>query len=159
MKEVLEIASKLAKPFEGLHKVKSSLVYPYHDPVGYPTIGYGHLLSKNPYENLDKYKVISFHTAEEILQKDMLYACKKAIQLSPILIEEENMFRWAAITDFIFNCGSGNYSISTLKKKVDIGDWEESVIQIKRWNKSRGRILRGLTRRRKAEAELLLIEN
>jgi lysozyme len=156
---VLEIASRIAKPFEGLHRVQSQMVHPYHDPVGYPTIGYGHLLSKNVFEDLSKFQVISFHTAEEILQKDMLHSYYLAIKLSPILSNDENKFRCAAITDFIFNCGSGNYSISTLKKKIDNEEWDEAIIQIQRWNKSRGRVLAGLTRRRKAEAELLSIEN
>ena len=159
MKDVLEIASNLAKPFEGLHKVIGSEVHPYHDPVGYPTIGYGHLLSKKPYEDLSKFEIIDFKTAEQLLEKDMTYACSKAAELSPVLLKAENKLRWAAITDFCFNCGTYNYKISTLKKKVDVEDWEEAQVQIKRWNKSRGRILRGLTRRRNREAELLAIDS
>lgn len=159
MQDVLELASKIAKPFEGLHKIVGNNVIAYHDPVGYPTIGYGHLLSKTPYEDLSKFKIISFSTAEEILIKDMKFACNKAVQLSPILLKQENLYRWASITDFIFNCGYWNYKISTLKKKVDIENWNDAYIQILRWNKSRGKVLAGLTRRRKAEAELLLINN
>ena len=156
--KVLDIASKIAKPFEGLYKVINDKVYAYHDPVGYPTIGYGHLLSKEKYKDLSEYEVLTIPQAEELLKQDMKYAVLQAIKASPILAKEENIKRWASISDFIFNCGIGNYKISTLKKKIDTEDWEESVHQIKRWNKSSGRVLRGLVLRRDAESKLLAHE-
>ena len=156
LKKVLEIASEIAKPFEGLHKTIGDKVHPYHDPVGYPTIGYGHLLSKVQNENLKKYPIWTFMECETQLQKDMFYASSRALALSPILGKEENIYRWAAITDFCFNCGDGNYSISTLRKKVNVQSWEESKNEILKWDKAAGKKLPGLTRRRQFEAVFLL---
>ena len=63
--------------------------------------------------------------------------------------------RFAAILSFAYNCGLRNYSISTLKRRVDQGNWTEASREILKWNKAAGRVLPGLTRRRKAESELL----
>lgn len=159
LNQCLAIASEIAKPFEGLHKLVDNVIYAYHDPVGYPTIGYGHLLSKVKWELLNKYPTMTFLTAEQQLAKDMLYAAQRAVLLSPILAKSENVVRWAAITDFCFNCGDGNYSISTLRKCINREDWKESSSQILKWDKAGVVKLKGLTRRREAESKLLLLES
>ena len=66
-----------------------------------------------------------------------------------------NARRYAAIISFAYNCGIGNYRVSTLKKRVDSGDWEGAQEEIMKWNKAAGRVLAGLTKRRQAEASLL----
>ena len=67
------------------------------------------------------------------------------------------MEKQAAIADFIYNLGVGNYAKSTLKKKVDAGDWLAASSEIKKWDKAAGKVLKGLTVRRAKEAELLLL--
>jgi lysozyme len=42
-----------------------------------------------------------------------------------------------------------------LKKRVDAQDWAGACEEIVKWNKAAGRVLRGLTLRREAEAALL----
>jgi len=156
--EVLKLSASIAKPFEGLHKLVKDKVYAYHDPVGYPTIGYGHLLIKKAWAPLDGYEILSIPGAEELLAADMKHSALRALDLSPNLNLPENLYRWAAIADFVFNCGDGNYSISTLRKKVNSEDWEEASQQILKWNKAGGKVLAGLTKRRYAESLLLLKE-
>jgi GH24 family phage-related lysozyme (muramidase) len=65
------------------------------------------------------------------------------------------LYRWASISDLCFNCGDGNYSISTLRKKVNSENWDEAAEQILKWNKADGKVLAGLTKRRYAESILL----
>lgn len=155
---VLSLSASIAKPFEGLHDLIGKKVKAYHDPIGYPTIGYGHLLNHNKWSDLSVFDILSIEECEEILGKDMKHSALRAITLSPILLHTENLYRWASITDFIFNCGDGNYSISTLRKKVNIEDWKEASEQILKWDKAGGKVLAGLTKRRKAESLLLLKE-
>jgi lysozyme len=88
------------------------------------------------------------------LEQELLFCASKAIQLSPRLAHEPDR-RLAAIISFLYNCGSGNYRISTLKKRVDAGDWSGAKDEIVKWNKASGRVLAGLTRRRLAEASFL----
>ena len=49
MSDPIDLAAEIAKPFEGLS------LEPYHDPVGYPTIGYGHLLSRERCADLSQF--------------------------------------------------------------------------------------------------------
>ena len=75
-------------------------------------------------------------------------------KLSPILAAEPDR-RIAALTSFAYNCGLGNYRISTLRRRVNQRDWPEAAREIMKWNKAAGRVMAGLTRRRAAEAVFL----
>ena len=149
MIDALNLAFKIAKPFEGLS------LKPYHDPVGYPTIGYGHLLSKEPWADLSQWQPISMNEAEALLQADMFMALDQVADASPVLNDPDNWQRLAALSDFVFNLGIGQYRASTLKRRVDVEDWDGAQHQIKRWIRARGKVLKGLVLRREAEARLL----
>lgn len=149
MIEALNLAFKIAKPFEGL-----SLV-PYYDPVGYPTIGYGHLLSGTLFSDLSQWEAITQETAEALLKADMMAAMMQVIDVSPVLAYEANWKRLAALTDFVFNLGISKYKASTLRRKVDVEDWEGVRYELKKWNRAGGKVLKGLTLRREAEARLV----
>ena len=165
MHEVQGLAAQLAKPFEGL------FLKPYYDPVGYPTQGYGRLLSRQVWGSLgrppmnknerieaqkwleEKYPEIDEHTAELWLQNDMMKAINSAIRLCPTLTEPTKI---AAIADFAFNCGGGNLEMSTLRKKINRGDYDGASNEFLKWVYARGVKLPGLVRRRKAEREMFL---
>jgi len=88
----------------------------------------------------------------DILAHDVL---RKACKASPSLITASPS-KNAAIADFIYNLGIGNYTKSTLKKHVDQKNWLAAAGEIKKWDKAGGNTLKGLTVRRKKESELLL---
>ena len=139
----LEILIKLIKESEGC-KLTS-----YKCPAGIWTIGYGQTKS------IKEGMTWTQNQADEDLVKTALEVLNRAIKYSPILATV-NMEKQAAIADFIYNLGVGNYAISTLKKKVDVGDWVSAASEIKRWDKAAGKVLKGLTVRRAKEAALLL---
>lgn len=145
MDEIVDLALEIAKPFEGL------VLVPYHDPVGYPTQGYGRLLSRKPWEPLDKWPPIDKHTAEVWLDEDMTKAAKAAVRLCP---GAESPHQIAALADFVFNCGAGNLEISTLRRRVNRQDFSGAETEFARWVYARGVKLPGLVRRRRAEAEM-----
>lgn len=60
-----------------------------------------------------------------------------------------------ALADFAYNVGLGAFRASTLRRRVLAEDWPGARYQIARWNRGGGRVLRGLVRRRAAEAVLL----
>lgn len=157
MNDILMECANLAKEFEGLHDLKDDgLVYAYHDPVGFPTIGYGNLLSYVKYEDLSKYEPKTLEECLSNLVDEMQKSMDLAIKMSPCLIEDENKYRLIAITDFVFNCGQGNYAMSTLRKRVNELKWLEASQEILKWDKAGGKVLKGLTRRRMEESKLLL---
>lgn len=147
MDEIIELTATLAKPFEGL-SLKA-----YHDPVGYPTIGFGRLLSRIPWEPLDKYPDITEEQAEEYLRQDLKKAVSAALRLCP---GANTIQQYAALADFAFNCGAGNLELSTLRRKVNRGDFAGAELEFGRWVYARGVKLPGLVRRRKAESDLFV---
>lgn len=60
-----------------------------------------------------------------------------------------------AIADFSYNLGLGRLRSSTLRRKLNAGDIEGAVIEMKKWVKGGGKILPGLVLRRVAEIDLL----
>lgn len=133
----------LIRKFEGLH------LKPYLCPAGVPTIGYGHTgkdvtLSMAP---------ISEPVAEALMHQDAEVFMRAAGNLSPVLWFDED--KHAAIADFCFNLGSSRYKASTLKRRVDSGDWDGACDELAKWVWGGGRKLPGLVARRAAEAGLL----
>lgn len=143
----------LVKPFEGYaRRLPDGSCTAYPDPAtgAHPwTIGWG-CTGRDVREGT----VWTVGQAEEELTKHLIQFCMGVLKLSPGLLKEPDR-RLAAIISFAYNCGLGNYRISTLKKRVDAGDWDGACAEIVKWNKAAGRVLRGLTRRREAEAALL----
>ena len=157
LKEATDYASQ--PHIEGLHEVKDDgLVYAYYDDVGYPTQGYGTLLSHEAWSPLDIYPPKTVEECWQDLCNEMKKKMDYALKLSPILGEEVNGWRLVAITDFIYNLGQGAYKGSTLRKRIDEGNWGASVTEIRRWNRAGGKVLRGLDNRRKDEADMLLMD-
>lgn len=141
------------KPFEGYAKcLADGSCQAYPDPAtgGHPwTIGYG---TTGP--DVKPGVIWTQEQAQEALEDHLRYFLKGLYLLSPSLRQETDN-RVAAVLSFVYNVGLGNYRISTFKKKVDQGDWEAAKEQIVRWNKANGKVMRGLTRRRQAEAMFL----
>ena len=152
--EAIKIAREaLCKPFEGYaRRLPDGSCKAYPDPGtgGNPwTIGWG---STGP--EVTPETIWTQQQAEDSLDKHLLYFCAGVLKLSPKLLHEPPR-RLAAIISFAYNCGLGNYRISTLKKRVDAQDWAGACDEIVKWNKAAGRVMAGLTRRRQAEAALL----
>jgi lysozyme len=141
----IDILTNLIKQFEGC-KLKA-----YRCPANVLTIGYGHT-GQDVTEGLEW----SQQFADAILRKDADKYLEQALDASPVL-RAESASHQAAIADFVYNCGLGNYKSSTLKKKVDARNWSAAQVEIVKWNKGGGKVLKGLVTRREAERKLLEI--
>lgn len=143
----------LVKPFEGYHKrLPDGGCKAYPDPgTGDKpwTIGWG---STGP--DITPETVWTAQRAQTALDRELVSKAIGVLKHSPGLGKEPDR-RLAAIISFAYNCGLGNYRISTLRRKINEGDWEAAAQEILKWNKAAGRVLPGLTRRRVAEAALL----
>lgn len=145
MGTALEVAEKLIKQFEGCHKrLPNGDITPYICPAGYPTQGWGIVVPSM------KVPSISQQMADSILQREIPRYMSQALTASPILATHPE--RLGAITSFVFNLGIGRYRASTLRKRINDGDWEEAKIELMKWTKGGGKVLPGLVKRRKAEA-------
>lgn len=154
-RRVCDRAVDMIVAFEALHRVGSDgMIYPYHDAVGYPTIGIGHLLSRVKWEPLDKYPPITRQEALDLHHRDLDKFARGVQALLKVWVTDE---QFGAMVSFAFNVGLGNLQSSTLLKRVNRNDDPDEIArEFLKWNKAGGVILRGLTRRRRAEADLFL---
>jgi GH24 family phage-related lysozyme (muramidase) len=143
----------LVKPFEGYAKRLPDggcTAYPDPGTRGDPwTIGWG---CTGP--EVVPGTVWTLDQAQAALDKHLLFFASGSTKMSPSLLSEPPR-RLAAVISFTYNVGLGNYRVSTFKKRIDAKDWAGAQEEICKWNKAAGRVLPGLTRRRKAEAQLL----
>ena len=76
------------------------------------------------------------------------------LRLSPCLASHQSKFD--AVVSFAYNAGLGNYQRSTIRMKVNRGDWEGAAEAFMSWTKAGGKEVAGLVKRRKAEVALFL---
>jgi len=144
----------LVKKFEGLHRVgDDGMVRSYRCPAGRWTIGYGHT------KGVRSGQKITPQQADEFLAEDVEW-CEDAIHRHVSVPLSQLQFD--ALVSFVFNLGEGNFASSTLLKVLNRGDYQGVPEQIMRWNKARVdgvlTALRGLTRRRSAEAAMFSMD-
>lgn len=135
-----EAGINLIKSFEGC-KLKS-----YKCPAGIWTIGYGHTGSLKGHP-LTMGMVITQEQAEELLRIDL----KKFEKAVDDLKRNFNENQHAALVSFTYNCGPGK--LKTLCKNRTNAQIADALLL---YNKGGGKVLDGLTRRRKAERALFL---
>lgn len=147
--DAVVITSALCVRFEGV------LLKPYICPAGVATIGVGctHYLDGRRVTMNDP--PISREAAMRLLEGVIRAKYLPGVLNACPILRQESPKRIAAITDFAFNLGIGALRASTLRRKINEELWEEVPAQLMRWNKAGGRVLRGLTIRRQAEANLI----
>ena len=127
---------------------------PYLCPAGVPTIGFGVTTYADGRQVTMQDEAITEAAAWEDLKHLVKTVYAPGVnRLCPYLDKDD---RAAALISFAYNVGLPAFKNSTLRLRVNAKDWSGAVVQIKRWNKSKGIVLKGLVRRREAEAELLL---
>ena len=140
MRHINEEGLALVKAHEGL-ELKA-----YVCPAGVLTIGYGSTTAVTPG------MTISQDEAEERLRHDLERAeqCVGHTITGVVLTDNE----FSACVSICYNIGCGAFSGSTLAKLLNAGDRDGAAQQFKRWDRGGGKILPGLTARRRDEAEL-----
>lgn len=132
------------KEFEGLR------LEAYLCPAGVWTIGYGHT-GGDVWPGL----VITKEWAEWLLEEDLK---RFEANVSGYVRVDLTQDQFDALVSFTYNVGAEAFKNSTLLKKLNAGEYEEAADQFLRWNKSKGKVLAGLTNRRKKERALFLGE-
>lgn len=134
----------IIKDFEGL-RLES-----YKCSAGVWTIGYGHT------EGVGSSQTCSEEEAIGWLKEDVGWAEDAVQELVEVFLEQHEH---DALVSLVFNIGRGNFSSSTLLRKLNAGDKEGAADEFLKWRKAGGKVLKGLERRRAAERELFLCGN
>ena len=109
------------------------------------TIGCGHTRGV---EEGDK---ISKKQADALLSADIEMVETHVQRLITVDLDQS---QWDAIVSWCFNLGCGNLRASTMLQVINSGELDKVSEQIIRWDKVGKKAVAGLTRRRKAEADL-----
>lgn len=144
---------EISLPANGV--IPDKYLRPYNDPSQFATIAIGHLIARRPVNEADRaqWGVLTQQQAFDLFRQD-IKKFEDAVNAGVKVPITQNAFN--SLVSFSFNVGIGAFQKSTLLRKLNAGDYKGAAGEFAKWNKSAGRVLAGLTRRRKEEAELFL---
>jgi GH24 family phage-related lysozyme (muramidase) len=138
----------LIKQFEGF------VATPSPDPIGLPTVGYGHLCKTTSCSEAGPFPLTE-STATTLLNSDLkqFTSCLHTTINSSVKLNDN---QFGALASWTFNEGCGNMESSNLVERLNAGDNPNTVAQeeLPKWRLAGGQILEGLVRRRAAEIVL-----
>ncbi len=141
-------AVALIANYEGF---RSNAYLPTPDDV--PTIGYGQTF----YTDGRAVKLgDKISRAEAENQLGVLVEKEFIAKIAPCVAVPLTQGEFDAFVSLAYNIGSNAFCTSTLVKKLNAGDYAGACSQILRWNKQRGKVLKGLQNRRFEEYKLCM---
>lgn len=147
IEQALPIALALMRRFEGFYGL------PYLCPAGVPTIGYGNTYYEDGRQVTLTDPAITRGRAEALLLWTVAHVyLPQVIKLCPGV---DDPARLAAVIDFAYNLGGTALKNSTLRRKINAGDWEMVPGELRKWVRGGGKPLRGLVLRRETEIALI----
>ena len=137
---ILAAAAVVVTKWEGKHNEV------YLDPVGIPTVCYGHtgpeVKPGSRFTNSE---------CETLLREDLLEAQRIVRRCIPVAKQPHQE---AALISATFNIGPKVVCGSTLQRKALAGDWVGACAELDRWKYAKGRVFKGLILRRADERAL-----
>lgn len=129
----------LIKQYEGC-KLKA-----YKCPAGIWTIGYGRTTKVKAGDTCSQTQADAWLIEEyDAFERQVLALVKVPLTANQL----------GALVSFTYNLGAQSLKESTLRRLLNEGDYDGAASQLPRWNKAAGRVLKGLVKRRAAEAAL-----
>ena len=136
---------QLIKKYEGYKTT------PYRCPAGLYTVGYGHLIG-NGLQLPDEWnRTFSRGEIDELLRTDLARFERGVLRYCTVYFTQS---QFDATVSFSFNLGLGVLQRSTLRQKLNRGDYDGVSKEFLRYTRAGGKVLKGLVRRRQAEYNL-----
>ena len=156
-----------------MHQYEGYRTKPYLCPAHIWTIGYGHVLYqeqiKLPVVRKEGYtgmirkemplkpednRVWTKEEIEKLFADDVASFERGVLRLAPPVAGRQGAFD--ACVSFAFNAGLGTFQRSSIRMKLNRGDWEGAADALLLYCMGGGKILAGLKKRRDAEKALFL---
>ena len=141
---------------EGLDLIKLYEGYSpsaYLCPANHWTIGYGAIWGLDHKRVTEDHPAITEYQADQLLRRDVGKSEQSVIRLIRVPLEDG---QYDSLCSFVFNLGSGALQSSTLRRKLNKGDYIGAADEFPRWVFAGGRKLKGLIRRRNHERLMFL---
>ncbi len=130
------------------HHFEACKLTAYYCPANVLTIGWGST-GNHVYEGM----TITQQEADELFVKDQKRFVDAVNNLVKVPLTQN---QFDSLVSFVYNVGEGNFKTSTLLRKLNAYDYEGAAEEFLRWNRGGGKVLAGLTRRRKSERHYFL---
>jgi len=130
--------------FELIKKFEGCELEAYQCAAGVWTIGYGH--TKDVQEG-DKW---TEEKADFMLWRELDDEYEHYV--NSLVTAPMNQSQFDSLVSWTYNLGPNNLKKSSMLRVLNEGKYDEVPAQMKRWNKAKGKVLAGLTRRREAES-------
>ena len=153
--KVTEVKKKMQTSQDGVKLIESFEGFKpdvYLDIAGIWTIGYGHT---GP-DVVEDTPSITKDQADKLLQKDLSRFENDVNNFVKVSLTQN---QFDALVSFTYNLGAGSLKSSTLLKLLNTGNYDAAAQEFLKWNKSNGKPVDGLTRRRTAEQQMFLGNN
>ncbi len=141
---------------EGLDLIKLYEGYsssPYLCPAQHWTIGYGAIWGMDDKRVTEDHPDINEDQADYLLRRDVKKSEMAVLRHIRVPLEDG---QFNALCSFVFNLGSGALQSSTLRRKINRGDYIGAANEFPRWVYAGGRRLKGLVRRREHERSMFM---
>ena len=141
---------------EGLDLIKLYEGYsssPYLCPANHWTIGYGAIWGMDDKRVTEDHPDINEDQADYLLRRDVKKSEMAVLRHIRVPLEDG---QFNALCSFVFNLGSGALQSSTLRRKINRGDYIGAANEFPRWVYAGGRRLKGLVRRREHERSMFM---
>ena len=138
---------ELIKHYEGVK------LRPYKCPARLWTVGCGHLMGDGLSLPDSWNRLFTMDEVDALLAKDVTRFERGVERYCPVKLTQS---QFDALVSFSFNLGLGTLQRSSVRQKINRGDFEGAKKSLLRYNKAGGNILKGLDLRRKDEYALLM---
>ena len=141
-------------------KEEGFIPHQYLDPVGYPTIGVGHLLRPEELSSgtvtingvrVDYSDGLTEAQVVQLLRQDLAWSERCVSDSVTVTLSQQ---QFDALVSFVFNVGCANFARSTLLRLLNLGSYNAVPSQLARWVYANKIKLPGLVARRRREGEL-----
>jgi lysozyme len=121
----------------------------YKDVVGIPTVCFGETrgVKMGDRYTLDECKAMLGDGLAEFEAK--MRSCSPGFTRAPDKV-------YVAMLSAAWNIGTGAFCGSTMRRKLDAGDWRGACNELPKWNRAGGRVVKGLVNRRADEQRICL---
>lgn len=126
----------------------------YDDPAGHCTIGVGHLVHLGRCDGSEPEEFRRGLTDQQVYDLFIADAQRYINAVNGLISAPLSQNQFDALVSFAFNVGIGALEGSTLRRKINEGDYGGAATEFSKWTKAGGQVLQGLVRRRTSEAEL-----
>lgn len=144
LRRPIAVITLLASTLVGIaahEEFRADAYYPTKNDV--PTIGYGSTKGVKMGDKITPTRAL-IRLEQEL--DDIYVKALRRMVLVPLYDHE-----FGALVSFIYNIGETQFRSSTLLKKLNAGDYAGACAELSRWDKQKGKVLRGLTLRRAEE--------